>query len=115
VKTKTHAKLNISLPLELHAWCVQKMKSEQRKNRMGEVKLSHVIAHAIKEVMEEEIRKNRIFNEQPGNASALPHHGADASVPAADKTVRPSETSDGGFSTRRTMKYPKAGRRKSST
>ncbi len=112
VKTKTHAKLNISLPLELHAWCVQKMKSEQRKNRMGEVKLSHVISHAIREVMEEEIKQNRFLNEKSGNEEAHPHNRADVNAPAADNIVNPPELSGGGSSIRQKTSYRQVGKRK---
>jgi hypothetical protein len=103
MKVKTHAKLNISLPLELHAWCIQKMKSEQRKKQIGKVGLSHVISHVLSESMEREIRRNRMLNETPENAHAQPHSGPSV-------VIRP-HASAGGSKTPKIVKYEAKKRR----
>jgi len=115
MKKKTHVKLNISLPADVHAWCIQKQKEEQRKNRMATVRLSNVIAYAIKETMDEDLKRTAALNEQLGNAEPLPHNRGVAPAPAASTTFDPSVKCAGGSSTPKTIRYQKGGRRKSST
>jgi glutamate formiminotransferase len=101
MKTKTHAKLNISLPLELHAWCVQKQKEEQRRSPLAQVRLSRIIAKAVEEMMDEEIKRTRFLNDE-GKSDSQPHSGP--------KTMNPRKTSVGGFKTPKIVKYQKGKR-----
>ncbi len=102
MKTKTHAKLNISLPLELHAWCVQKQREEQRRNPLSEVRLSRIIAKAVREMMEEEIKRSRFLNEDEGKTESKTHSGGNV--------TNPRKTSVGGFKTPKIVKYKKGKR-----
>jgi hypothetical protein len=103
MKEKTHTKLNISIPNDLHSWVVQKRDQEQKKTRFGNVKISNVIAHCIEAARQAELRDRIMMNE-----------GNDPS-PELANVVTPSETSGGGSSTRRITTYRQAGKRKSST
>jgi hypothetical protein len=104
MKVKTHAKLNISLPIELHGWCVQKQKEEQRRSPLAQVGLSRIIAKAVRDMMEEEIKRTRSLNEDKGKTESQPHSGP--------KTMNPRKTSDGGSKIPKIVKY-KRGRRAS--
>ena len=59
VKTKTHKKFNISLPAELHDWCVKKQSEEQEKTAFGKIHLSNIVAKAVEEMMQSESKKQR--------------------------------------------------------
>ena len=69
MKEKTHKKLNISLPADLHAFCLQKKKEEQAKNPLATVPISKIIALAVREMKEEEDRRKILMNDDP-NAPA---------------------------------------------
>lgn len=69
MKEKTHKKLNISLPADLHAFCLQKKKEEQAKNPLATVPISKIIAIAVREMKEEEDRREILMNDNP-NATA---------------------------------------------
>jgi hypothetical protein len=69
MKEKTHKKLNISLPADLHAFCLQKKKEEQEKNPLATVPISKIIALAVREMKEEEDRRKILMNDKP-NATA---------------------------------------------
>ena len=124
---KPVARKSKSAGISLEPALIKKAKEFSEKNGFGslsnyvrflltqELKRLDTGERLIIETAQSTVNRATLLNDDSGNLSALPHDRADASVPAAEKTVRPSETSDGGFSTRRTMKYPKAGRRKSST
>jgi len=103
MKVKTHAKLNISLPLELHAWCVQKQKQEQRRSPLAQVGLSRIIAKAVREMMEDEIKRTRFLNEDEGNIESQPHSGP--------KITNPRKISAGGSKTPKIVKYEAKKRR----
>lgn len=92
MKSKTHKKLNITLPLEVHAWCRQKQKEEQRKSPFATVKLSPIIAKAVQEMMEREIERTQFLNEIEGNDESQPHSGP--------VIVTPHKASVGGSKTR---------------
>jgi len=49
MKEKTHQKLNISLPKELHAWVVKKQGEENKKSRLSKASISAIIADAIQQ------------------------------------------------------------------
>lgn len=69
MKEKTHKKLNISLPADLHAFCLQKKKEEQARNPLATVPISKIIALAVREMKEEEDRRKILLNETQ-NATA---------------------------------------------
>jgi hypothetical protein len=104
MKTKTHAKLNISLPIELHGWCVQKQKEEQRRSPLAQVRLSRIIAKAVRDMMEEEIKRTRSLNENKGKTESQPQSGGNV--------TNPRKTSVGGSKTPNIVKY-KRGKRAS--
>lgn len=54
MKTKTHTKLNVSIPIELHDFLIQKQKTEQAKNPLATIPLSKIVATAIEELKQEE-------------------------------------------------------------
>ena len=84
MKTKTHKKLNVSIPIELHDFLIQKQKVEQAKNPLATIPLSKIVATAIEELKQEE----------QGNA-ASPER-------ATAPIHRPEDHSVGGSSTRST-------------
>jgi len=92
MKTKTHQKLNITLPLEVYAWCRQKQKEEQRRSPYATVRLSPIIAKAVQEMMERELKRTAALNETEGNADSQPHSGGNV--------TNPRKTSAGGSKTR---------------
>ena len=49
MKEKTHTKLNISLPKELHAWVVKKQGEENKKSRLSKASISAIIADAVQQ------------------------------------------------------------------
>jgi hypothetical protein len=54
MKTKTHQKLNVSIPIELHDFLIQKQKIEQAKNPLATFPLSKIVATAIEEFRQDE-------------------------------------------------------------
>ena len=54
MKTKTHEKLNISIPIDLHEFLLKKQKSEQQINPLATIPLSRIVATAIREYKENE-------------------------------------------------------------
>jgi hypothetical protein len=54
MKTKTHEKLNISIPIDLHDFLLKKQKSEQQINPLATIPLSRIVATAIREYKENE-------------------------------------------------------------
>lgn len=84
MKTKTHQKLNVSIPIELHDFLIQKQKVEQAKNPLATIPLSKIVATAIEEFRQDEEGKAAI----PERAIAPIH--------------RPEDHSVGGSSTRST-------------
>ena len=105
MKKKTHIKLNISLPRELHTWLVRRQKDEQKKTRIAVVPLSRIIAECVDKMMVEERNASLILNEE--KTEPLPHTGATARI-----VVPSSETSGGGSSTRRGVNYRTVGKAK---
>jgi len=95
MKSKTHVKLNISLPAEVHAWCLQKLKEEQRKTRLGTVYLSNIIASAVQEMMQEETTHRISLNEDFSDPQPSP----------GDIIVQPHKASAGGSKIAKT-RYP---------
>jgi phage/plasmid-associated DNA primase len=49
MKEKTHKKLNISLPKELHAWVLKRQAEENRKSRLSKTAISTIIAYAVEQ------------------------------------------------------------------
>lgn len=62
MKEKTHKKFNISLPAELHAWCVQKQQEEQEKTPFGKIHLSNIVAKAVEEMMKADLNRTAANN-----------------------------------------------------
>ena len=54
MKTKTHKKLNVSIPIDLHEFLIQKQKVEQSKNPLATIPLSKIVATAIEELKQDE-------------------------------------------------------------
>jgi hypothetical protein len=84
LKTKTHRKLNVSIPIELHDFLIEKQKVEQSKNPLATIPLSKIVATAIEELKQDEEGK-----------AASPE-------PAIAPIYRPEDHSAGGSSTRST-------------
>ena len=84
MKTKTHTKLNVSIPIELHDFLIQKQKAEQAKNPLATIPLSKIVATAIEELKQDEEGK-----------AASPE-------PAIAPIYKPEDHSAGGSSTRLT-------------
>jgi hypothetical protein len=84
MKTKTHQKLNVSIPIELHDFLIQKQKVEQSKNPLATIPLSKIVATAIEELKQDEEGK-----------AASPE-------PAIAPIYRPEDHFAGGSSTRST-------------
>lgn len=88
MKKKTHKKLNVSIPIELHDFLIQKQKTEQAKNPLATIPLSKIVATAIEELKHDE----------QGNAQDV------------SAVINPRlKTSAGGSSTRGTARSRKAG------
>jgi hypothetical protein len=49
LKEKTHKKLNISLPKELHAWVLKRQAEENKKSRLSKTAISTIIAYAVEQ------------------------------------------------------------------
>lgn len=105
MKVKTHKKLNITIPLDVYKWAVDKQEREQKKTRFGKVHLSNILADCVAEMMRREQAERLLLNNEPGNPQALPHTGAEI--------LRPRKISAGGSGTP-TIRYPKKQRGKSS-
>ena len=58
MKTKTHTKINISIPTELHQWVVEKKYKEQKKSKYAQVGISNIIAEAIQAAKDKEEQGN---------------------------------------------------------
>jgi hypothetical protein len=105
MKTKTGAsKVNISMPKELHDYLKKMVEEHNAKpeNAYCPTDFSKMVQKAIRTMMEED----RKSTNQPHPGNATPQ----------GKLIRPStETSGGGFSTPKTARYQKGGRRKSTT
>ena len=72
MKEKTHKKLNISLPLDLHAFCVEKKNEEQAKNPMVTVPISKIISEAVREMRDSEKKANApASNARPSSPTFL--------------------------------------------
>lgn len=91
MKKKTHKKLNVSIPIELHDFLIEKQKVEQSKSPLATIPLSKIVATAIQELMQDEEGK-----------AASPE-------PAIATIHRPEDHSAGGSSTRSTGRYRRNG------
>lgn len=67
MKEKTHKKLNISLPKELHSWVVKKQGEENKKSRLSKASISAIIADAVQQTKTRE--DNEFLMMQDANAS----------------------------------------------
>jgi hypothetical protein len=65
MKEKTHQKLNISLPKELHAWVVKKQHEENKKSRLSKVSISAIIADAVQQTKTREDNEFLMMQDQP--------------------------------------------------
>jgi hypothetical protein len=106
MKTKTGAsKVNISMPKELHDYLKKMVEEHNAKseNAYCPTDFSKMVQKAIRTMMEED----RNSTNQPHLGNGTPQ----------DNLIRPStETFGGGSSThKKTTRYQKAGRRKSTT
>jgi hypothetical protein len=83
MKEKTHKKLNISLPNDLHAWVVKRQAEENKKSRLSKTAISTIIADAVEQA--------KIREEEQGKVHSPDSVGA--------KVVRASESSVSSRST----------------
>ena len=67
MKEKTHQKLNISLPKDLHSWVVKKQNEENKKSRLSKASISAIIADAVQQTKTRE--DNEFLMMQDANAS----------------------------------------------
>lgn len=65
MKEKTHQKLNISLPKELHAWVVKKQGEENKKSRLSKASISAIIADAVQQTKTREDNEFLMMQDQP--------------------------------------------------
>lgn len=93
MKEKTHKKLNISLPKELHDWVLKKQAEENKKSPLAKTAISSIIADAIQKY---------ISREEKGKSVPQNSH----------KTITPSEIFDGGLLTRKTANSRRTGKAK---
>jgi len=82
MKEKTHKKLNISLPNELHSWVIKRQAEENKKSRLSKTAISSIIADAVEQAKAKE-EEGKVAS--PGNAGA--------------KTLKASESSGSSHST----------------
>jgi hypothetical protein len=54
MKEKTHKKLNISLPNDLHAWVIKRQAEENKKSRLSKTAISTIIADAVEQAKAKE-------------------------------------------------------------
>ncbi len=78
MKEKTHKKLNISLPNDLHAWVIKRQAEENKKSRLSKTAISTIIADAVEQAKAKE-------EEEQGKVPSPDSAGA--------KTLRASESS----------------------
>ena len=69
MKTKTHKKLNVSIPIELHDFLIEKQKVEQSKNPLATIPLSKIVATAIEELRQDE--EGKAASPEPAGAKML--------------------------------------------
>jgi hypothetical protein len=116
MKTKTGAsKVNISMPKELHDYLKKMVEEHNAKpeNAYCPTDFSKMVQKAIRTMMEED-RKSKTGQAMPDHARWMMNEPGNP-MPQ-DNLIRPSaETSAGGPSTPKTIRYQKAGRRKSTT
>jgi hypothetical protein len=67
MKEKTHQKLNISLPKELHAWVVKKQSEENKKSRLSKASISAIIADAVQQIKTREHNEFLMMQETPAS------------------------------------------------
>lgn len=63
MKPKTHKKLNISLPQELHEFCVRKQKELKAQTKIGTIPISQIIASAVRDMKEQDDLNRLMMNE----------------------------------------------------
>ena len=60
MKEKTHQKLNISLPNDLHAWVVKRQAEENKKSRLSKTAISTIIADAVEQAKAKEEEQGKV-------------------------------------------------------
>jgi len=89
MKTKTHEKLNISIPIDLHVFLLKKQKSEQQINPLATIPLSRIVATAIREYKENDEGKDQTAAKGQTERGA----GANALLPSESSvTLRSTAT-----------------------
>lgn len=78
MKEKTHKKLNISLPKELHDWVLKKQAEENKKSALSKTAISTIIAHAVERM--------RSFDQTRESEQGKGHHDAGAKILRASKS-----------------------------
>jgi hypothetical protein len=63
MKEKTHTKLNISLPADLHAWVLKKQAEEKRKSKLSKTYISNIIADAVEQTKIREENERLLLQE----------------------------------------------------
>jgi hypothetical protein len=67
MKKKTHEKLNISLPKELHDWVVKKQAEENKKSRLSKASISAIIADAVQQIKTREHNEFLMMQDSPAS------------------------------------------------
>jgi len=60
MKEKTHKKLNISLPNDLHAWVIKRQAEENKKSRLSKTAISTIIADAVEQAKAKEEEQGKV-------------------------------------------------------
>lgn len=71
MKEKTHQKLNISLPKELHAWVLKKQGEENKKSRLSKASISAIIADAVQQTKTREDNEKILMQDTPASKDEI--------------------------------------------
>ena len=71
MKEKTHTKLNISLPKELHAWVLKKQAEENKKSRLSKAAISTIIADAVQQTKIREDNEKILMQDTPASKDKI--------------------------------------------
>jgi hypothetical protein len=92
MKEKTHKKLNISLPNDLHAWVVKRQAEENKKSRLSKTAISTIIADAVEQAKAKE-EQGKVPS--PDSAGAKVVRASESSVSSRSTATRNSSRRTG--------------------
>jgi hypothetical protein len=93
MKEKTHKKLNISLPNDLHAWVVKRQAEENKKSRLSKTAISTIIADAVEQAKAKEEEQGKVPS--PDSAGAKVVRASESSVSSRSTATRNSSRRTG--------------------